>query len=168
MQASIDGPSPSAIPHPGVRFPPPVLFVGAFIIGWLIETRIGRLPLIGSGSAPRGVQVVASLVALAGFGLIAWGMLTFARAKTAIIPFRPATRIVDTGPYRFSRNPMYAGFTIVYVALAWAMNTGWPLLLLPFAIIALYYLVIRREERYLASAFGPEYDAYRQRVRMWF
>jgi protein-S-isoprenylcysteine O-methyltransferase Ste14 len=156
------------MPHPGVRFPPPLLFVTAFIIGWLVDTRVGRLPLIGTGSAPLSVQVIASLAVVAGFALIAWGMLTFARAKTAIIPFRPASHLVETGPYRFTRNPMYTGFTIVYAGLAWALNTGWPLLLLPFVLVALYVLVIKREERYLLSAFGPDYESYRQRVRRWF
>ena len=168
MKTASDAKVDAPMPHPGVRFPPPLIFVTAFIIGWLIDTRIGRLPLIGTGSAPRHVQVIASLVAIAGFGLIFWGMLTFARAKTAIFPHRPASRIVDTGPYRFTRNPMYTGFTIVYVAIAWAINTGWPLLLLPLVLIALYYLVVRREERYLLGAFGPEYESYKQRVRRWF
>lgn len=168
MSDPVASPVGATMPHPGVRFPPPLLFAAAFLSGWVIETRIGRLRLLGNGETPTTVQIVALMVALAGLGLIAWGMITFARAKTAIIPIRPASRIVDTGPYRFTRNPMYTGFTVVYVGLAWLVNMGWPLLLLPVALLALHALVIRREERYLLDAFGPEYEAYRGRVRRWF
>ena len=156
------------MPHPGVRIPSPVIFAAAFLLGWFIETRVGRLALVGTGAAPRNVQMIAMLLLAAGLAIMTWGVMTFIRHKTTLIPFRPASRLVDAGPYRYSRNPMYTGTTVAYVGLAWLVNMGWPLLLLPFALLGVYLLVIKREERYLLDEFGPEYEAYRRRVRRWF
>ena len=62
---------------------------------------------------------------------------------------------------------MYVGLTTAYAGVAIASNMGWPLLLLPFVLLALVRLVIGKEERYLAGAFGEEYERYRARVRRW-
>ena len=159
-----DGPSPAS---PGVRFPPPTLFVAGFVVAWLLERHVLRLRLAGGDAALRGLEMVGTLVAALGFALGAWGLLTFARSRTAIYPNRPASRIVTHGPYRFTRNPMYVGLTTAYAGIAVASNMGWPLLLLPIVLLGLVQLVIRREERYLASAFGEEYERYRARVRRW-
>ena len=94
-------------------------------------------------------------------------MLTFVRSRTAIIPHRPASQLVEAGPYRYTRNPMYTGLTTVYLGASLALNAVWPLLFLPFSLFALYHFVIEREERYLADAFAADYTAYRQRVRRW-
>ena len=150
--------------HPGVRFPPPALFVAGLLLGWALDRGVRAIPLpaLGATAAPLGAALV-----LLGLALVAWGIATFRRARTAIIPHYPASRIVDGGPYRFTRNPMYTGFTIVYLGLAALMRSAWPLLLLPLVLAALVRLVIAREERYLSAAFGAEYDAYRARVRRW-
>lgn len=103
-----------------------------------------------------------------GAALIAWGMVTFLRARTAIIPNHPASRIVESGPYRYTRNPMYMGFTVCYLGAALLLNSWWPFVFWPVCIVALTRLVIHREERYLAEAFGAEYEAYRQRVSRWW
>jgi protein-S-isoprenylcysteine O-methyltransferase Ste14 len=62
---------------------------------------------------------------------------------------------------------MYVGLTAAYIGLAMLANTLWPPVLLPLVIAALYLLVVRREERYLGSAFGAEYAEYRRRIRRW-
>ena len=158
-------------PNPGVRVPPPLLFVAGFLLAWLVDARLARLPVIagvGAPSAPhRAVQGTGIALVLAGAALALWGMLTFARARTAILPHRPAARLVTGGPYRVTRNPMYTGLATAYVGAALIANTVWPLIVLPVVVRVLYALVIRREERYLAGAFGADYDAYRARVRRW-
>jgi protein-S-isoprenylcysteine O-methyltransferase Ste14 len=75
--------------------------------------------------------------------------------------------VVDSGVYRFSRNPIYVGFLLVLVALAVGANMGWMLVMLPILFVLLHFGVVRREERYLSAKFGAGYDDYRARVRRW-
>ncbi|MEO6876947.1 MAG: isoprenylcysteine carboxylmethyltransferase family protein [Gemmatimonadaceae bacterium] len=155
----------TSLPNAGVRFPPPFIFVGGFVAGWAIGRFIFSLPLTrdhGSGLASAGWWVVA-----AGVCLLAWGMLTFVAMHTAIIPDRPASRVVTRGPYRFTRNPMYVGLSIVYLGLCAVVNSLWPVLVLPVVLTLLVRLVIRREEAYLLDAFGTDYAQYQAHVRRW-
>ena len=149
----------------GVRFPPPLLFVGGLAIALLLDHGFRALPLSRTGwPSLEGAGVG---LALAGGCLIAWGMLTFRAARTAILPHNPATRLVESGPYRFTRNPMYTGLTIAYLGGALILDTAWPIILLPTVLALLVRLVVRREEAYLQDAFGAEYSAYQSRVRRW-
>lgn len=149
---------------PGVRFPPPLLHVLGFGIAVLLH-RVRPWPLVGYAAVVR-LSVGWALVAL-GLATILWGMATFVKGGTAIIPNQPASRLVSTGPYRFTRNPMYLGFSVSYLGGTLLVNSVWPLLVLPVVLGLLYVLVIAREERYLAATFGPEYGEYQSRVRRW-
>lgn len=153
--------------NPGVKFPPPFLFLLGLGVAWLLETRVARIHLAGGAESSRLVELPGLALLLAGLLLILWGLYTFARVRTGIIPVRPATQIVKHGPYRFSRNPMYAGMATVYFGGALIVNSGWALVILPVVMAAIYQLVIRREERYLSAAFPDEYEDYRRRVRRW-
>jgi protein-S-isoprenylcysteine O-methyltransferase Ste14 len=159
------GMTTAPLQNAGVKFPPPFLFVIAFLAGVAIDRWIAPLSLAGARSRP--LIAAGWLMLLAGLAVTLWGLATFRMARTAIIPNRPARTIVASGPYRFSRNPMYVGVTALYVGLALLVNDAWPLLLLPLVLAALYTFVIRREERYLSSAFGTEYQEYCRRVRRW-
>jgi protein-S-isoprenylcysteine O-methyltransferase Ste14 len=150
---------------PGVWFPPPTLFVAGFLLALALDRWVFSLRL---GGVSRPTLVVAGwLLMIVGGSALLWAMLTFTRARTAILPSRPARTIVATGPFRFSRNPMYPGLSGIYIGLSLLTGMAWPLVLLPLVLLSLYALVIRREERYLGDAFGEEYAAYRQRVRRW-
>jgi len=151
--------------NPGVRFPPPLLFVGGILFGWMLDRYWHALPLSrfgGSAVKPFGWSLFALGVILAG-----WGILIFRRAETAIIPHHSASRLVTNGPYRFTRNPMYTGLAIAYVGGAALLDSAWPMIVLPLVLIALVRTVISREEAYLGDAFGAEYSAYQARVRRW-
>jgi len=148
-----------------VRFPPPLLFVAGYGVGLLLHRAI-PLPVAGTAGIARWRTV--GWVLLAGGLLLALSAtVTFRRARTSIIPNRPASTLVTTGPYRFTRNPMYLSLTLLYVAGALLANTLWPLPLLPLVLVVLYVAVVRREERYLAEEFGEAYAGYRARVRRW-
>jgi protein-S-isoprenylcysteine O-methyltransferase Ste14 len=149
---------------PGVRFPPPLLFIAGLALAWLLERGIRPLPFVADASR---LATPGALIVAIGAGLVAWGMVTFRAARTAIVPMHAASRLVDHGPYRFTRNPMYSGLTLAYLGIAVMMNSAWPLLVLPIVLALLVRLVIRREETYLQDAFGQEYSAYRDRVRRW-
>ncbi|NQV80212.1 MAG: isoprenylcysteine carboxylmethyltransferase family protein, partial [Alphaproteobacteria bacterium] len=91
----------------------------------------------------------------------------FRRAGTAVQPYKPSTTVVTDGVYRFSRNPIYLGLTAFYLGLAFAVNSGWAILLLPLVLVVMHYGVIAREERYLEGKFGAAYRDYKNRVRRW-
>lgn len=149
----------------GVRFPPPFLFVIGFLVGWALDRYWYALPLsrfAGSALKPFGFAAVAL-----GVMLSAWGVITFRRARTAIVPHHSASQLVTHGPYRFTRNPMYTGSTIAYLGGSALLDSAWPVIVLPLVIIVLFQTVIAREETYLHDAFGSEYAGYVASVRRW-
>jgi len=153
--------------NPGVKFPPPFLFVGALLIAWLLQTWVHSFILLTSSAARPTVKAAGYALVIIGFAIAAWGMITFARAHTAIIPHNPASSLVETGPYRFTRNPMYTGMTVAYLGGILLLNTWWAVIFLPFVLILLFRFVVQREERYLSAEFGTAYDEYRGRVKRW-
>jgi protein-S-isoprenylcysteine O-methyltransferase Ste14 len=98
---------------------------------------------------------------LAGLGLAAWAV----RAAAEVRLDRPG-RLVRSGPYAVSRNPMYVASTAVYVGIALVAGAAWPLLLLPGVLLATHVVVVR-EERALEARFGAEYRSYRSAVRRY-
>ena len=152
---------------PGVKFPPPVLHVVGFLLGLVFENALFALPLFSNSTSAAMRMGVGAAIVFVGLALAISAALTFRKAKTAIIPHHRATLIVDYGPFAFSRNPMYLGLTIAYIGFSIMVNSGWPLILLPLVLTALFILVISREERYLHSAFGQTYADYQHRVRRW-
>jgi protein-S-isoprenylcysteine O-methyltransferase Ste14 len=148
---------------PGVRYPPPLLFVLGIVAGWLLY-RAFPLPLIGPAARSAGALVGWLLVAL-GTSLAVWALATLLGARTAIRPNRPASTLVTHGPFQHSRNPMYLGLSLLYLGVTLLVNSAWTLLFFPLVIAILHLTVIRQEERYLSAAFGIAYDDYRRRVR---
>lgn len=151
--------------NPGVHFPPPFLFVAGFLLALALERWAFSLRF-GAESRPATLLTGWLLLAV-GASLLLWAVRTFSHAQTAIMPFKPASRIVTSGPFRVSRNPMYVGLTLMYVGLSLLMRMVWPILVLPLVLLALFALVISREEQYLGDAFPVEYAEYRRRVRRW-
>lgn len=106
--------------------------------------------------------------------ILGWPLLLFGSllAASAVMTFKAMdsakpTGIVDSGPYRLSRNPMYVAWTMIYFGTAILVNTWWLLILLPAVIIFTHYVVIRHEEQELEQKFGDEYREYRGRVRRY-
>ncbi len=146
---------------PGVIAPPPLIFGVPLLLGLLLHNFLPRalLPAPWPGIlGPAGV--VLGLLALP-------ALFAFRRAGTHPEPWKPTTALVISGPYRFSRNPMYVGMTFLYLGITCWVNTLWPLPLLPLVLLVMRYGVIAREEAYMERLFGEEYRAYRARVRRW-
>lgn len=146
---------------PRVIAPPPLIFLVPLVLG----VAVGRwipIPLL-----PRAWAWGVGAVCLGLSGLVISAVRAFRRARTRPEPWKPTTALVTDGPYRFTRNPMYLGFALVYVGVTLLVNTLWPLLLLPVVLTVIHFLVIRREERYLERKFGDDYRAYLRTVRRW-
>ena len=141
--------------------PPPLIYALPLLAGLLLHHYYPQAIV-----PPAWAQILGPLVVVLGFfGLPA--VLAFRRAGTHPQPWKPTTALVVTGPYRFSRNPMYVGFTLFYLGISVWVNSLWPLLLLPLVLVVMSRGVIAREERYLERRFGDDYRAYRARVRRW-
>ena len=148
--------------HSGVFIPPPFFFVIPLGIGVLIH-RFHPAPLMS-----REIAVALGIpLVLLGTALVAFAMILFFRARTRPTPIQPTTKIVETGPYRFTRNPMYVGMTLLYLGVTLWVDTFWPLLFLPLVLFMVQRFVIAREERYLEAKFGESYRGYKARVRRW-
>lgn len=146
----------------GVRFPPPLPYAAGILIGWLLG-RLWRLP----GFDDAWADPLALAGGIAGLALIASALGLFHRAGVDPLPMRPTAALVLRGPYRFTRNPMYLGMTLLYAGVALLFDLPWALLLLPLVLVVIRTQVVAREERYLEARFGDEYRAYRARVRRW-
>jgi protein-S-isoprenylcysteine O-methyltransferase Ste14 len=145
-----------------VIHPPVALFIGTvagFGLNWLYP-----LPFVPP-SVPRDWIGVALF--LAGIFLAAWSARTFRKAHTNILTSQSANTIVTTGPYAFSRNPIYVGMLLGLAGLAIGFNTLWFLAVLVAMVFVIRYGVIAREEAYLGGKFGAHYLDYKARVRRW-
>jgi protein-S-isoprenylcysteine O-methyltransferase Ste14 len=147
----------------GVIAPPPLIYVGGFLLGWLLERRW-----------PVAYGLIEPLEAIVGWLLVAGGIALFVaalvalrRVRTSVNPYTPTAAIATAGPYRFSRNPIYLADILIYVGATALFNSPWPLLLLPAVVWIIQRGVIQREERYLTERFGNLYAVYTSRVRRW-
>lgn len=151
-------------PHPGVVFPPPLIYLGFLLLGWGIERMFLDLDL---GLATEVRRPLALALVVAGLVLDGWAGGLFRRHRTAVEPWKPASALLLEGPYRFSRNPIYLGFAVAYAGFAVGMDSPVALVLLAPCLVLVDRFVIRREETYLAARFGESYSAYRRSVRRW-
>lgn len=157
-----DSPVPDSVYHAGVRIPPPLIYAAVFCLGFFLQK---YMPL---DLFPPSISRIVSLICVGATAFIgSWSFVEFWRARTSPLPIRPTTAIVTTGPYRFTRNPMYLSLALLYAGLALWFAVIWALMLLPVALVIVRYYVIAGEERYLERKFGQEYLDYKARVRRW-
>ncbi|HXI11487.1 MAG TPA: isoprenylcysteine carboxylmethyltransferase family protein [Thermoanaerobaculia bacterium] len=158
----MDGdPKPTARDRSGVLFPPPLAFLAGLGAGWLLDQIVSaRIP-------PSFRLQIGAPLFLAGCTLALLAELALIAGKTPANPYRASRSIIDTGPYRFSRNPMYVAFSLIFAGIAFSSGSISTLTMLPVVLLAIRYGVIAREEAYLERKFGSEYLAYKKRVRRW-
>ena len=148
--------------HPGVKLPPPILFLGLGLIGVGMEYAIPLSIGIDSPANYSGIGVIIiSIVSIMFMSKL------FERNKTAIEPWKTTSKIITTGPYKYSRNPIYILFCGVPVGLGIAFDTYWALFAFIPALIIVYYSAVKKEEKYLEAKFGQEYLDYKGKVRRW-
>jgi len=145
-----------------IRGPIPPLI---FLVALAIIIALGRMPGAEFIAPPWQLSGIA-FIAL-GLSLAVWGRLEFHRAGTSVRPTEQPTTMVATGPFRFTRNPMYLGMSIVLLGVAVLFGKLIPLLI-PFLfawVISVRF--IRHEEERLIGLFGDAYEEYMHRVRRW-
>ena len=153
---------PTSADNPGVAVLPPLVYGAAFIVVLALRW-LWPMPIFGHAMALcSGLSLIVFAVAIA-----IWGRRTMHAAGTNISPLRPATVVVTTGPFRFSRNPLYLALTFLYLGLTFVFNTWWGIIVLIPLLIIMHYGVVLREEDYLEQKFGETYRQYRSTVRRY-
>ena len=141
---------------------PPFVYLGSIALGLVIHYAWPARFVPPSVSTPVG-----AMLTLLAVGLFVAAVRTFRAAGTPVPGNRPTTAIVRTGPYRFSRNPIYLAFSLFQLGLSvWIDSLGLLITLIP-AVSLMALVVIPREERYLEARFPSEYSSYRAAVRRW-
>ncbi len=144
--------------------PPPLIYLSFLAAGIALHflwTPLGMFPKAWLGHAAGWpIFTLALLIAIS-------VVRTLSQAGEDIRIEKPTNALVSSGPFRFSRNPMYVALTLVYLSISLILNTAWPLVFLPGALLLMHFCAIKREEAYLEGLFGQDYRQYRARVRRW-
>ena len=147
---------------PGIRVPPPLIYLLPLTSGLLLDRKAHIFFLPRGVARILGWPLVGGGVALAG-----WAFRTMRAADTTIRPDKPVSNLIQDGPFRYTRNPIYLSDAMIYAGIAVLRNSLWAIVLLPLAMFVIQREVMGREERYLERAFGEEYLDYKRRVRRW-
>lgn len=153
----------SPLPGHSARFMHPPFYMGIGIaLMFLLTLFAPGSPLMGPPWNGLGL-----IVMILGVGLAGWSAKLFAKANTSTKSDQPVNALVTSGPYRFSRNPMYIGMVISLCGLAMVMSVMTPWIVPPLLIILLDRLFVQREEKQLREKFGRTYTDYCAQVRRW-
>lgn len=148
--------------HAGVRVHPPFVLlihiVVAFLLNWLFP-----LSFVSSKFAEK----LGYMFVFAGLGFAFWGIGQFRKVHTTLDPHGSVKTLVTSGPYRFSRNPIYLGLLCTLIGLPLVLGNSWGVLLSPIFMLSMVELVIKHEEAYLERKFKDVYTSYQSRVRRW-
>ena len=148
---------------PAYRIWPPLALGVPLVVG-LVMTAVRGDPVALDGDSTRVVGIVLVVAFLLWNG---WALSVMASNRTSILPGGATVTVLQKGPFRLSRNPLYIGLIALDAGLALVVGSFWALLFVPVGIAALLWGAIWPEERYLTGKFGDGYTAYRARVRRW-
>ena len=150
--------------RPHVKIMPPVVFF-AFLIGAGVLERLLGVDLGGGLLGLRHLLAWPLLLFAVWMALGSWRI--FLKSGTHVDPRKPALKIIEDGPFRLSRNPMYLSLVLILAALSILLLSIWFLL----SSLGLWFVLDRKavipEETYLEEKFGDRYRDYKSRVRRW-
>ncbi|MFQ5932033.1 MAG: methyltransferase family protein [Nitrospiraceae bacterium] len=142
--------------------PPPIIYLVCVLVGFGLD-QLSPQPLLA-----QTVQYTVGFAIIAvSFLLFGLALREFANSKTSVNHHTPTTAIVSTGPFGYSRNPIYVSMTMLMVGIATVVDSVWILVMAVPAVVITHYFVILREEVYLERKFGDEYLSYKSTVRRW-
>ena len=140
---------------------PPLIFLFAILLG--IELNL----LWPFRYVPSTFRLLGPLVVLCAVLLFLFSVQKFRAAVTPVRGIERTSTIVRTGPYRFSRNPIYLSHILLILGLSVWLNDLWLLVTLVPAVVFIAVVVIPREESFLDRNFNDQYSSYKATVRRW-
>lgn len=144
---------------------PPFGWFALCLVGGLAAERWHPLPLRALPGAPRVLLGGAIFGGALCLGL--WTLMLFVRRGTTPMPSGTPSTLLVTGPFRVSRNPLYAAGVLAHLALGLLADSGWTCMAAGALFLVLDRLVVPREEARLRALFGPAFERYARRVRRW-
>ena len=148
--------------NPGVRIPPPLIFLGFLIIGLWYDS-----PWFEGYLTDIKLLIMGGIIVVLGGTFILKSAPRHKEVGSNVEPWKPTTIIITNGVYAYTRNPIYLGMLIVHGGLAIAAAIISALITFAISICAIQFYVIAREESYLDSKFGDTYKACKAKVRRW-
>lgn len=139
------------------------LFAIAYLAHELIDVRLGLLSYASSFSIVLGIVIVA-------IGLLVrlWATHTFFRNNVSVLSLNAHTNLVQTGPYRFTRNPLYIGIMLIFLGCVVLLGSYGGLGVGVVLWLVIHLWLCFYEEKDLEQIFGEEYRHYKQSVQRWF
>jgi protein-S-isoprenylcysteine O-methyltransferase Ste14 len=153
---------PDTANHAQIALPPPIIF-----LGYLLSTLVLHWAVPFRTPWPVPLRILGGLLIVGGLVLGGSAIAEMRKAHTTPHPHQPATALVTGGPYRFTRNPIYLGFLLIFLGFTLLAGTLWGILLSPLLIGTITRWIIRAEETYLEGKFEDKYRGYSTRVRRW-
>ena len=145
-----------------VKFPPPIVFIlfmlMAYGLHYFLTVQIANM---------SSLLYIGLFFVVLGFAILFIASYSFKRAQTNIEPWKPTTKIISSGIFAYSRNPMYVAFCIITIGIGVILNSLWVTLSFVPSIVVIFFIAIKKEESYLEGKFGEEYLQYKSKVRRW-
>jgi protein-S-isoprenylcysteine O-methyltransferase Ste14 len=149
---------------PRVYIPPPLFYVAAFLGAVFIQKLI---PIDNTLFSQQWMKIVGAFFLVTALFFLSFSLFQFLQSKNTVVTILPANSLQTTGIFGLTRNPMYIGLAFIYLGLSCLIGNWWNMILFPVLLLFVQEYIIKREEKYLHRRFGPEYEAYRKRVRRW-
>ena len=147
-----------------MRIPPPFYFIASMILAVSLGAYVPLpITLVHEGIS----SFIGNFLMVLAIVLAILSQRQLRQARTGQLPGTPAVSLVTTGPYSFSRNPIYLAWAIFQFGLGIWLRNAWIVVLLVPAIFLVNVLAIIPEERYLQDEFEQSFLDYRSRVRRW-
>jgi protein-S-isoprenylcysteine O-methyltransferase Ste14 len=148
--------------NPNVIAPPPLIFLSGLISGGIVSW-FYPYQMFSRGDS----IILGSFIIIPSVAIIALIWRQMKQSKTNIEPWKPTIKILDSGFYKYSRNPIYVAMAVIYFGASILFGSVWSFAFLPIVLLIINNFVILREEKYLESKFGEDYLDYKKRVRRW-
>jgi protein-S-isoprenylcysteine O-methyltransferase Ste14 len=141
------------------------LFTILFVIAAMFVDRLFNLPRL----LPEGVRLLVSIPVIAvGIAVTAWSVFHFLKVKGTPVPFNPPPKVVNTGPYRYARNPMLTGVFLFLFGVGFYINSASLVFFFtPLFILVNVWELKEIEEPELMKRLGDEYIEYRRQTPMF-
>lgn len=149
-----------------LKYPwPPLLYLGACVIAVLLDDYVASAPLID----PKGTiaLIAGAMIATGAIAFNVWAIHTLMLHYSSLSLHQSKRPLITDGPYRYSRNPIYLGYTLLMVAGGLMLGNGWLMIAAPIAALLTTLIAIRYEELHQLVRFGVDFERYCQRTRRW-